>query len=51
MTFEDFKPIYMMNLLIQDSTAKIYVSFAREQAEAIMGMSAQAFMEMRENKS
>lgn len=42
-TFPDFKPQYMFSAAVQDFTGQMYVTFAGEMGDLVLGMSAQEF--------
>lgn len=50
-TFTSYQPTYMITAKISDFTESIYVNFAREHGNALMGMDAAKFKEFRETES
>lgn len=50
-TFPDFKPTYMISAKISDFTDSIYVNFAREQGNFLMGKSASDFVKFKQSRS
>lgn len=49
MSYDKCVPTYMLSVRFADFTHGTYVSFAREQGDAIMGMKADEFKRLKEN--
>lgn len=47
----DYNPTFMITAVISDFTESIYVNFAREHGDKLMGMTAQQFKTFKENES
>lgn len=46
----EFKPTYMFSAQVSDFTGSMWVSFAREQGNSLMGMTAEQFKTFKETK-